>query len=63
MKAVVVGPNVIGLAPRDYVVPTERCPGRSIYDGIGSFDMATVAVCFERRINLPRIFRRVCIEP
>ena len=47
-----VGPNVTGLAPGDYVVPTVRRPGRSIYDAIGEYDMTTDDVYFERGINL-----------
>lgn len=47
-----VGPNVTGLAPGDYVVPTVRRPGNSIYDAIGEYDMTTDDVYFERGINL-----------
>jgi threonine dehydrogenase-like Zn-dependent dehydrogenase len=49
-----VGPNV---GPRelevgDYVVATVRRPGSSIYDRIGTYDMTTDDVYFERGINL-----------
>jgi threonine dehydrogenase-like Zn-dependent dehydrogenase len=47
-----VGPNVHELAPGDYVVPTVRRPGGSIYDRIGLSDMTTDDVYFERGINL-----------
>jgi threonine dehydrogenase-like Zn-dependent dehydrogenase len=47
-----VGPNVSGLAPGDYVVPTVRRPGTSLYDRIGQYDMTTDDVYFERGINL-----------
>ncbi len=47
-----VGPNVTELAPGDYVVATVRRPGSSIYDTIGTYDMTTDDVYYERGINL-----------
>jgi threonine dehydrogenase-like Zn-dependent dehydrogenase len=47
-----VGPNVGELRPGDYVVATVRRPGSSIYDAIGTNDMTTDDVYFERGINL-----------
>jgi glucose 1-dehydrogenase len=47
-----VGPNVTELAPGDFVVATVRRPGTSIYDVIGTNDMTTDDVYFERGINL-----------
>ena len=47
-----VGPNVSGLKPGDFVVATVRRPGTSIYDRIGTSDMTTDDVYFERGINL-----------
>ena len=47
-----VGPNVTELKPGDYVVATVRRPGSSIYDRIGTYDMTTDDVYFERGINL-----------
>src|SRR5262245_42728838 len=47
-----VGPNVSELAVGDYVVATVRRPGHSIYDVIGTNDMTTDDVYFERGINL-----------
>jgi threonine dehydrogenase-like Zn-dependent dehydrogenase len=47
-----VGPNVTELAPGDHVVSTVRRPGRSIYDAIGTQDMTTDDVYYERGINL-----------
>jgi len=47
-----VGPNVHELKPGDYVVATVRRPGKSIYDLIGTNDMTTDDVYFERGINL-----------
>jgi glucose 1-dehydrogenase len=47
-----VGPNVTELEPGDYVVATVRRPGSSIYDRIGTYDMTTDDVYFERGINL-----------
>lgn len=47
-----VGPNVTEVKPGDYVVATVRRPGSSIYDLIGTNDMTTDDVYFERGINL-----------
>ncbi len=47
-----VGPNVTELKPGDYVVATVRRPGGSIYDLIGTNDMTTDNVYYERGINL-----------
>lgn len=47
-----VGPAVTGLAPGDFVVATVRRPGSSLYDRIGTSDMTTDDVYFERGINL-----------
>lgn len=47
-----VGANVNGLKPGDYVVATVRRPGKSIYDAIGTNDMTTDDVYYERGINL-----------
>src|SRR6266404_634793 len=47
-----VGPNVTELVPGDYVVATVRRPGSSIYDRIGTSDMTTDDVYYERGINL-----------
>src|ERR671928_699008 len=47
-----VGPNVTELKPGDYVVATVRRPGTSIYDRIGTNDMTTDDVYYERGINL-----------
>jgi len=47
-----VGPNVTELRPGDYVVAMVRRPGSSIYDLIGSQDMTTDDVYYERGINL-----------
>jgi threonine dehydrogenase-like Zn-dependent dehydrogenase len=49
-----VGPNVSAcqLAVGDYVVATVRRPGSSIYDQIGTYDMTTDDVYYERGINL-----------
>jgi threonine dehydrogenase-like Zn-dependent dehydrogenase len=47
-----VGPNVTELRPGDYVVATVRRPGMSIYDRIGTYDMTTDDVYYERGINL-----------
>jgi threonine dehydrogenase-like Zn-dependent dehydrogenase len=43
-----VGPNVTELRPGDHVVATVRRPGSSIYDRIGTYDMTTDDVYFER---------------
>ena len=47
-----VGPNVTEVRPGDYVVATVRRPGGSIYDLIGTNDMTTDDIYFERGINL-----------
>ena len=47
-----VGPGVTELVPGDYVVATVRRPGHSIYDLIGTNDMTTDDVYYERGINL-----------
>jgi glucose 1-dehydrogenase len=49
-----VGPNVgpCELEVGDYVVATVRRPGFSIYDRIGTYDMTTDDVYYERGINL-----------
>jgi glucose 1-dehydrogenase len=47
-----VGPNVTHVQPGDYVTATVRRPGKSIYDLIGTCDMTSEEVYFERGINL-----------
>ncbi len=47
-----VAPNVTEFKPGDYVVATVRRPGHSIYDLIGTNDMTTDDVYYERGINL-----------
>ena len=47
-----VGPSVTEVKPGDYVVATVRRPGKSIYDVIGTNDMTTDDVYYERGINL-----------
>src|SRR3954471_17494173 len=47
-----VWPNVSEVKPGDYVVATVRRPGTSIYDLIGTNDMTTDDIYFERGINL-----------
>ena len=47
-----VGNNVTEVKPGDYVVATVRRPGSGIYDLIGTNDMTTDDVYFERGINL-----------
>jgi threonine dehydrogenase-like Zn-dependent dehydrogenase len=51
-RVVEVGPSVTELAPGDYVVATVRRPGSSIYDRIGTYDMTTDDMYYERGINL-----------
>jgi len=46
-----VGPNVTEFAPGDYVVATVRRRGSSIYDQIGTYDMTTDDVYFERGVS------------
>jgi threonine dehydrogenase-like Zn-dependent dehydrogenase len=47
-----VGPNVTEFKKGDFVVATVRRPGKSIYDLIGTNDMTTDDVYYERGINL-----------
>jgi threonine dehydrogenase-like Zn-dependent dehydrogenase len=47
-----VGPRVTEVQPGDYVVATVRRPGTSLYDVIGTSDMTTDDIYFERGINL-----------
>jgi threonine dehydrogenase-like Zn-dependent dehydrogenase len=47
-----VGPKVTEFQPGDYVVATVRRSGKSLYDQIGTYDMTTDDVYFERGINL-----------
>lgn len=47
-----VGANVTEFKPGDYVVATVRRPGHSIYDQIGTYDMTTDDMYYERGINL-----------
>jgi len=47
-----VASGVRGLAPGDYVVATVRRPGQSVYDAIGTPDVSTDDVYYERGINL-----------
>ena len=47
-----VGPNVTEFKPGDYVVATVRRRGHSIYDQIGTYDMTTDDVYYERGVNL-----------
>lgn len=47
-----VGSNVRNLKPGDYVTATVRRPGGSIYDQIGTSDMTSEEVYYERGINL-----------
>src|SRR6266550_1581396 len=47
-----VGPSVTEVKKGDYVVATVRRPGHSIYDLIGTNDMTTDDVYYERGINL-----------
>src|ERR671922_2842856 len=46
-----VGPNVTEFQPGDCVVATVRRRGSSIYDQIGTYDMTTDAVYFERGVS------------
>jgi threonine dehydrogenase-like Zn-dependent dehydrogenase len=46
-----VGPNVTEFIPGDYVVATVRRRGTSIYDQIGTYDMTTDEVYFERGVS------------
>jgi threonine dehydrogenase-like Zn-dependent dehydrogenase len=47
-----VGKNVRQIKPGDYVTATVRRPGGSIYDQIGTYDMTSEEVYYERGINL-----------
>ncbi|MFQ5751429.1 MAG: alcohol dehydrogenase catalytic domain-containing protein [bacterium] len=47
-----VGANVSELAVGDYVAAAVRRPGHSFYDQIGTYDMTTDDVYYERGINL-----------
>ncbi|MEQ8789726.1 MAG: glucose 1-dehydrogenase [Pirellulaceae bacterium] len=47
-----VGPKVRRVKPGDYVCATVRRPGGSIYDQIGTYDMTSEEVYYERGINL-----------
>lgn len=47
-----VGANVTEFKPGDYVVATVRRPGHSLYDQIGTYDMTTDDMYYERGINL-----------
>jgi len=47
-----VGPNVTELKPGDYIACTVRRPGSSLYDQIGTYDMTTDHIYYERGINL-----------
>jgi len=47
-----VGPNVTHVRPGDFVTATVRRPGKSIYDQIGTSDMTSEEVYYERGINL-----------
>src|SRR3954451_2683711 len=51
-RVVEVGSSVSELAVGDYVVATVRRPGSSIYDQIGTYDMTTEDMYYERGINL-----------
>jgi threonine dehydrogenase-like Zn-dependent dehydrogenase len=51
-RVVEVGTNVTELAVGDYVAATVRRPGSSIYDQIGTYDMTTDDMYYERGINL-----------
>src|SRR5919198_7631 len=46
-----IGPNVTEFAPGDYVVATVRRRGSSVYDQIGTYDMTTDEVYFERGVS------------
>jgi threonine dehydrogenase-like Zn-dependent dehydrogenase len=51
-RVVEVGANVHEVAVGDFVVATVRRPGSSLYDLIGTNDMTTDSVYYERGINL-----------
>ena len=46
------GENVRTVKPGDFVTATVRRPGGSIYDQIGTYDMTSEEVYYERGINL-----------
>ena len=46
-----IGSNVTEFSPGDYVVATVRRKGSSIYDQIGTYDMTTDEVYFERGVS------------
>ena len=46
------GENVRAVKPGDFVTATVRRPGGSIYDQIGTYDMTSEEVYYERGINL-----------
>src|SRR2546421_4281266 len=50
-QVVEVGPNVTEFQPGDYVVATVRRPGSSLYDRIGTYDMTTDEIYFERGVS------------
>jgi hypothetical protein len=54
---------VTELKPGDYVVATVRRPGHNIYDLIGTNDMTTDDVDYERGINLHFIARAKTAMP
>ncbi len=51
-RVLAVGPQVVELKAGDHVVATVRRPGHSLYDAIGTSDMTTDDVYYERGINL-----------
>ena len=59
-QVLAVGPNVYEVKPGDFVVATVRRPGHSIYDLIGTNDMTTDDVYYERGINLLHGFLTEC---
>src|SRR5262245_59343805 len=50
-RVAAVGPNVTEFVPGDFVVATVRRRGSSIYDRIGTYDMTTDEVYFERGVS------------
>ncbi|MDZ4766060.1 MAG: glucose 1-dehydrogenase [Chloroflexota bacterium] len=50
-RVIAVGANVTELAVGDYVVPTVRRPGHSLFDVIGTNDMTSDSTYFERGIS------------
>src|SRR5512143_566821 len=59
-QVLAVGPKVYEVKPGDFVVATVRRPGHSIYDLIGTNDMTTDDVYYERGINLLHGFLTEC---